>query len=279
MNKRNLGIYIKPNGFDFKSKDTILSSLSIPNNVLDDMKVLDPLGLEKIIKDAVAANNIDVGNTNIFLSNEVIFNKIVSTADEEKAFYDKIPVEPENLIKQTVVSGEQKIAIAVNKEFVGNIKLVLEKIGFKVSAIVPEAASLQDLIDFGGNSKNSKLPFQKIVLVLLVVIAITAALLFFFIKKPLTKENLISPLPVPSSQATPEATPSLNRNSVKIQILNKTKVAGLAKKVQDALIDFPNTETGNIDGKEIVTTDVTYSPKVGELNNGFDILIETGKAS
>lgn len=307
MSNKKLGIFIKSNSLEFKSQDAVIAIVDVPKNIMDDMEILDPLGLEKILNTTVTSNQINVGNIVVYLSSEIIFNKIVTTSEEEKDFFDKVPIESENLIKETVTSGNQKIAIAINKKFVGNIKIILEKIGFKITSVIPEAESIQDSVDLNKTNevlvnptKESKKSMRILILVLTVV-AITAALLFFFIKKPLTVVISPSQTPIPTTQpqSTPTSIPMVSKDTVKIQILNKTKTAGLAKKVQDTLIGFPNIEVGNIDSVETTVTNVTYSMKIGqdiriEINNildglftkvassegetkdGFDILIETG---
>jgi hypothetical protein len=311
MNKEKLEVLIKSGGFDFKSQENILFSLRIPVNILDNMEVLDPLGLEKLINEAISTNNLKPGKIIVYLSNEVIFNKIISSEDEEKKFFDQIPLEPEKIIKNTVTSGKEKIAVAVNKKFISDIKTVLEKIGFNISSIVPETESLQKNLDFNKNLESRTVQNNesadkiapkniKIALILFVIAAIAATVLFFFIKKPSVKKIETSQTP----QATATETPItfLKKEELKIQILNKTKTSGLAKKTADALSDFPNIQTGNIEGKDAQITDITFSPEVGEtekkeinriinsmfaevatneaeLNNGYSILIEIGKPS
>lgn len=312
MNKNFTEINIKGGELDFKLKGSLIFGLKIPTNVIDNMEVMDPLELEKIIRDTLKTNKVALTKVNITLSNEVIFNKIVTSPEDEKKFFDEIPVEPENLTKQSVLSGKDKIAIAVNKKFIGDIKSILEKIGFSVEVIVPEVESIQNLIDFNdknSGTKNNDVKKEnnssfKISLIVFAVVAIIVALLFFFIKKPLVKIEIVGQTPSPTPQIIESPTPSifLNKEDIKIQVLNKTTIAGLAKRVSDAIPSFPNIEIGNVSEKETQITDITFTNQVGnserneiysvlenmfsqvasseaELLNGYDVLIELGNPS
>jgi hypothetical protein len=306
MNKKYLEIHIRGSGLSFKSNGNNLLDLNVPLNILDNMEILDPLAFEKLTVDSINTNNIKPQKANLFLSNEIIFNKIVKTSEEEKDFFDQVPLEPDNLVKKTIDIKDAKIAIAVSKRFIDNIKLILEKTGFKIVSIAPEAESIQNLIDFGENeSEKTEIPlFNKIALILFFVSLISLSMLFFFIKRPLIKIEIVGTTPTPVSIPTPQITqpPLLNKSNIKIQILNKTKIAGLAKKVGNLLSDFPNIELGNIDAVDTQTTNVTFSPQIGELDkksvfkilesmlvrvasseaktkNDFDIIIEVGEPS
>jgi len=309
MNKNLTEINIKGGELNFKLKGSLIFGLKIPANVIDNMEVLDPLELEKIIRDAIKVNNIIPTKVNLTLSNEIIFNKIIASPEDEKKFFDEIPIEPEDLIKETVLSGKDKIAIAINNKFTGDIKNILEKVGFSIEVIVPEVESIQNLIDFNnknsdtqdGDNKKTSNSALKVSLIGLGVVGLIAIVLFFFIKKPLVKIEIIgqTPSPVPQTVETPTPLNFLDKENIQIQILNKTTTAGLAKKVSLAIPTFPNIEIGNINGKETQITDIIFTNEISEtirteifsvlqnmfnqvasdeaeLANGYDVLIELG---
>jgi len=127
---------------------------------------------------------------------------------------------------------------------------------------------------------------------------------YLFINKPWVKETPkpeATEVPITTEEtATPAAT--LAKKDINIEILNKTKTAGLAGKVEEKLIGYGDIKTGNTTSTDSATTEVVFSASIsadikaeietlltkmfskvttpeGVLPKGFDILIKTGAES
>lgn len=152
------------------------------------------------------------------------------------------------------------------------------------------------------DKKSGSLVLGIFLIVLIIALTIGVGS-YLFINKPWVKE---SPTPTATMEPTAEetATPAatLAKKDINIEILNKTKTAGLAGKVEDKLTGFGEIKTGNTTSTDSATTEVIFSASIsaeikaeietilnkmfskvttpeGVLPQGFHILIKTGAES
>lgn len=257
-------------------------------------------------------------------------------------FVSMIPLEGEKLVKKSVqVEGSIQL-FAVNKHLFEKIIEILEKLRFEVVAVVPLSLFSSDndfskdtikniykenellkkanfLSDDSthGNAGQSKMAFVVILFLIIVVLIMGTFLASAYFKLPLpflplereaklTKTALKgSPAPIGTESATlKDSTQSatLEKEKLKITVLNGTGIAGQASKIKDLLIEIglSKIETGNAEGANAEETVVVFLPTVAnsvreeiisvlkeqfatvsaqeeDVASGTDILITTGK--
>jgi hypothetical protein len=186
----NIIISLKLNGIDFKSEGKTLFNLNIPLNVMDDMEVRDSVTFDKILSDSLKAHKISAGKCTLSLSNEIVFSKTVVTEEEKTKFFEEIPIEPEDVIKEILPNEKQYLAIAIDKKFIYQIITSLEKLGFKIVSITPEVGNIPNKLDFTkyfpANTQKTKISRASLFAIIISVIFTISALIgliYFFITK------------------------------------------------------------------------------------------------
>ena len=169
----------------------------------------------------------------------------------------------------------------------------------------PGEASERTRVGFPQQQESRKFPTKLIVIIIILLLLAVGG--WFFLIRP-SSESLVDGEPTPTpfevQESTPIPTPEeIEREGVKIQVLNGTGIAGQAAKVKDLLTELglSKIETGNAEGAKATDTVVVFSPAVaGDLSeeiitllkenfdnvsaqeadnsSEIDVLIATGKA-
>lgn len=114
-----------------------------------------------------------------------------------------------------------------------------------------------------------KFNYMALIIVLLVLLLLGGGVWFLFFKKSADTEMVEEETPVPTVEQQSTPTPTVvevNKEDIKIQILNGSGVPGAASKSQTALtaVGYKNIEVGNADSYTYKTTVVAYSDSVPE---------------
>lgn len=118
-------------------------------------------------------------------------------------------------------------------------------------------------------------------IIILVVLAVVAGGAWFIFSEPKVEED-IELTPTPFEQVTPTSTePEIDRQNIKIQVLNGTGIEGAASDLQEELeeLGYSDVETGNAGNfnyeETQVTFDLTISDSVSEeVINSLEAIYE-----
>jgi hypothetical protein len=115
--------------------------------------------------------------------------------------------------------------------------------------------------------KARKKGINKRIVIIFIVIALVLVAVGFFISRE--EKLVLSPVstPTPSEEATPTPSPEpINKEDIKIEVLNGTEIAGEAAFLQSQLGDlgYEDIEIGNADSQDFVATKVVFSPEVSD---------------
>lgn len=219
-------------------------------------------------------------------------------------FAGMIPVESEKVIKKNVKLKDVVELFAVNRELFEKIIEILKKFNFEVTAVVPLAVYssdnelTQDLIkkiykdtrllkntnflndnSADDNAGQSKTVMLVLIFLLVIIFVLSGLLAASYLKIPLpgfkgevklTKVALkVSPSAVSTESAAPQTSTqsaTLDKDQLKVTVLNGTDIDGQAGKVKNLLIELglSKIETGNAEGAGAKDTVVIFSPAVAE---------------
>lgn len=155
-------LYLKSSSLDlYNDKNVDGAHLEIPKDCVDNLEVANTEKLKALLGEFFAKFELG-GKTGILvLSDLVVFQKVLPLAevkkeeekepvkkdqpaetpveDEKKTenFFESIPLDQKKLAKQELHLGDENILVATNKELYQTIVKQLDRIGFRVGAVVP----------------------------------------------------------------------------------------------------------------------------------------------
>lgn len=273
-------IVIKKNGIDFSSQ-----TLSFPP--ISNLEEIDKESIAKSLDEFIKANKISGKKFVIFLSPEVVFNKIINVenpSEKETAvlkFLEEVPLPPEKLGKNVRYEKETTIANATNKELYELVANALSDKNEVVSVVAPSSDQMDDLKKTARDSKllkegnflnelfdspkKSNINIGLIGLLCLISLIIIVSSIYLYKNLPSPKKAPVSPvisLPTP----TPIPTFAFDKKTLKIQVLNGTGTAGDAGKVAKMLTSLGyDSTTGNAASKSATVSTISFSDKVPGL--------------
>jgi|GEM_PF-6981072 len=271
-------------------------------------------------------NTLLVLSEEILFSKEIIEEDPQKKKDEIDKFLSDIPIEPEKVVYKFSENKERFSVIGTNKELYLSVKTIYEKYGGKVKAVVPITAfwivninpeTIKDVVENKSaidssnflndnlttdDLKSKKTSSKKIsvFIVLLLVFMLSAALsAFAYLKfntnfneennkaKVLNTKPKITPTVFVPKKVEVEKKDTLNKETLKIEVLNGKGEMGVAKAASDLLIKkgYKNVETGNADSYDYEETIISLTPEKKnyfselqkDLRDNYQISTEAGE--
>lgn len=208
-------IYCQRNGFEIICNNFSNKNFSASPESLNNLEVINEKKLEEELVSFFKNQNSPAQTASILLADEVIFTKTLDNNDKKTSvevaqeFKNQLPFSQNQLIVETFQFKNQPILVAINSSFIRKLKVVFDKIGWKVSGITPyfllnreqneklNSNKFSNLelklinnknfsIDVGMPTENKKIKPTKKTLWLIIIISsllTIAALIFFLIRQ------------------------------------------------------------------------------------------------
>lgn len=153
-----------------------------------------------------------------------------------------------------------------------------------------QSSRVRTRVGFPEPQTNRGVNKKLIFLVSLIIVALAIAAWFFLFKEESPSVDEISPTPtLPASSPTPEPPETVNKQEIKIQVLNGTGLSGAAGSLKGQLekAGYTDIKVGNAGSQDFSTTEVVFSTRtpasvrdeIMKLLQGLYNEVETSDAS